>query len=611
MAARTGPVESGYHGRAPHRWVALSNTTLGMLIATINQSIVIISLPAIFRGIGVDPLGPGNTSLLLWMLMGYLLVSAVLVVSLGRLGDMFGRVRIYNGGFAVFTVASVLLAVDPVAGVGGAWWLIGWRVVQGVGGAMVMANSTAILTDAFPPNQRGMALGINQVAALAGSFIGLVAGGLLSAWDWRAVFLVSVPVGVVGTVWSYVSMRDVGTRSAVVKVDWWGNATFAVGLTGVLAAIIYGIQPYGSHTEGWTSPWVVAGLIGGVALLAAFMVIETRVAEPMFHLSLFRVKAFAAGNAAGLLSSIARGGLQFMLIVWLQGIWLPLHGYSYHDTPLWAGIYLLPLTVGFLLAGPVSGRLSDRHGARAFATGGLVLVAVTFVGLLLLPIDFHYWQFATLLALNGIGSGLFAAPNTTAIMNSVPRHQRGAASGMRATFQNAGMVLSIGVFFSLLIAGLAAHLPTTARDGLIAAGVPRQTAVRVAELPPVSSVFSAFLGYNPMEKLLGPQALAQLSPAQASEITGPRFFPNLISGPFHSGLIVVFTLAVVMSLVAAGASMLRGGRYVHEDSDADRGGLAQEAAAASGEAAPAGPLEEDPQDGRRDRRPAAPATRSR
>lgn len=255
--------------------------------------------------------------------------------------------------------------------------------------------------------------------------------------------------------------------------------------------------------------------------------------------------------------------------------------------------------MGFLIAGPASGRLSDRHGARAFATGGLALVAVTFVGLLLLPIDFYYWQFATLLALNGIGSGLFAAPNTTAIMNSVPRHQRGAASGMRATFQNAGMVLSIGVFFSLLIAGLAAHLPTTVRDGLIAAGVPRQTAVRVADLPPVGSVLSAFLGYNPMERLLGPQALAQLSPAQASEITGPRFFPNLIAGPFHSGLTVVFTLAVVMCLVAAAASMLRGGRYVHEDSDADRSGrLPQEAAAVpSGVAAPGAPMQDDPPKG--------------
>ena len=550
--------------RPEYKWIALSNTTLGVLIATINQSIVIISLPAIFRGIHVAPLAPGNTSYLLWMLMGFMLVSAVLVVTLGRLGDMFGRVRIYNGGFAVFTVASILLAVDPISGGGGALWLIGWRIVQGVGGAMLMANSTAILTDAFSASERGMALGINQVAGLAGSFVGLVVGGLLSEWDWRAVFLVSVPIGVVGTIWSYASLRDLGHRHAA-RIDWWGNGLFAVGLTALLAAITYGIQPYGGHTEGWSSPWVLTGLIGGVVLLVLFGFVETRVAEPMFHLELFRNKAFAAGNAASLLSSIARGGMQFMLIIWLQGIWLPLHGFSFAQTPLWAGIYLLPLTVGFLIAGPVSGWLSDRHGARVFATGGLLLVAATFLGLLLLPINFSYWTFALLLALNGIGSGMFAAPNTTAIMNSVPARQRGAASGMRATFMNAGTVLSIGVFFSLLIAGLSRRLPTTMANGLTAHGVPSGVAQRVADLPPVGSVFSAFLGYNPMEQLLGPRTIAALPAGQAKIVTGPTFFPNLISGPFHSGLVVVFTLAIVMSVVAAFASLLRGGRYVHDD----------------------------------------------
>ena len=406
-----------------YKWIALSNTTLGVLIATINQSIVIISLPAIFRGIGLDPLAPGNTSYLLWMLMGYLLVSAVLVVTLGRLGDMLGRVRIYNLGFAVFTVASILLSLDPAAGEAGALWLIGWRVVQGIGGAMLMANSTAILTDAFGPSERGMALGINQVAALAGSFIGLVAGGLLSEWDWRAVFLVSVPIGVFGTIWSYRSLKETGTRRRV-AIDWWGNATFAIGLTALLAAITYGIQPYGGHTEGWTSPWVLTGLLGGAGLLIVFGVVETRVAEPMFHLDLFKRRAFAAGNSATLMSAIARGGMQFMLIIWLQGIWLPLHGYTYEQTPLWAGIYLLPLTVGFLVAGPVAGRLSDRHGARVLSTGGMVLVALTFAGLLFLPIDFPYWLFAVLIALNGVGSGLFSAPNTASVMSSVPASQR-------------------------------------------------------------------------------------------------------------------------------------------------------------------------------------------
>ena len=549
-----------------YKWIALSNTTLGVLLATVNQSIVIISLPAIFRGIGLDPLAPGNTSYLLWMLMGYLLVSAVLVVTLGRFGDMLGRVRIYNLGFLVFSIAAVLLSVDPFHGQAGALWLIVWRVVQGVGGAMLMANSTAILTDAFGANERGMALGINQVAALAGSFIGLVAGGLLSQWDWRAVFLVSVPIGIAGTIWSYASLKETA-RSQRVRIDWWGNITFAIGLTALLAAITYGIQPYGGRTEGWTNPLVLAGLIGGALLLVAFVIVETKVADPLFHLGLFRIRAFAAGNVAALLSSIARGGMQFMLIIWLQGIWLPLHGYDFEQTPLWAGIYLLPLTVGFLAAGPLSGRVSDRHGARILSTAGLLLVAVTFLGLLLLPIDFTYWQFAVLIALNGAGSGLFAAPNTASVMSSVPASERGAAAGMGSTFMTAGTVLSIGVFFSLLIAGLANSLPSTLGSGLQAAGVPADAAQRAAELPPVGSVFAAFLGFNPVQALLGPQVIGRLPADQAARITGQQFFPQLISDPVHSGLVVVFLAAAGLAVVAAVASALRGSRYVHVDEE--------------------------------------------
>jgi MFS family permease len=554
--------------RDRYKWVALSNTTLGMLVATINSSIVIISLPAIFRGIHLDPLRPGNVSYLLWMLMGYLVISAVLVVAFGRLGDIYGRVKMYNAGFAIFTAASIALALTPGVGSAAALELIALRIVQGVGGALLMANSMAILTDAFPVGQRGMALGINQVAALAGSFMGLLIGGLLADTNWRAVFLVSVPFGIFGTVWGYLKLRETGQRGTRGRIDWAGNLTFGVGLIAVLVAITYGIQPYGGHTMGWTSSLVLALLLGGVALLGLFLVVERRSQDPLFQLDLFRIRAFSAGNLAGLLASISRGGLQFMLIIWLQGIWLPLHGYSFASTPLWAGIYMVPLTLGFLVAGPVSGWLSDHHGARPFATGGMLLTAASFAALMLLPIDFPYLVFAALLLLNGIGSGLFAAPNTAGIMNSVPARQRGAASGMRATFQNAGFVLSIGLFFSLMIAGLAARLPTTLYSGLTANGVPPATAERIAHLPPVGSLFAAFLGYNPIRTLLGPAALARLSPAQASNLTGTDFFPRLIAGPFQHGLAIVFLAALVMSLVAAGASWLRGGgRYVHEELD--------------------------------------------
>jgi MFS family permease len=545
-------------------------------MATLDSSIVLISLPAIFRGIHLDPLEPSNISFLLWMLMGYLVVTAVLVVTFGRLGDMFGRVRMYNGGFAVFTFASIALSLCPIDGAGGAMWLIAWRVVQGIGGALLMANSTAILTDAFPEEQRGMAMGINMVAAIAGSFVGLVVGGLLADVDWRAIFWINVPFGLFGTIWAYARLREVGTKRHA-KLDWWGNITFAAGLILILVAITYGIQPYGGHTMGWTNPTVVTELVVGVALLTAFVIIETRVADPMFHIDLFRIRAFAAGNIASLMSSIGRGGLQFILIIWLQGIWLPLHGYSFERTPLWAGIYMLPLTAGFLVAGPISGWLSDRYGARPFATGGMLAAAASFGLLMLLPADFSFPVFGALLLLNGIGMGLFSAPNTAGIMNAVPAEQRGAASGMRATFQNTGMVLSIGLFFSLMIVGLADTLPSSMQDGLVAHGVPVAEAHEIASTPPVGSLFAAFLGYNPMEELAPAATLHALPPAQQADITGTTFFPRLISDPFMTGLRIAFTASLVMCLIAAAASWMRGkhrrpgddGGVLREEADAD------------------------------------------
>ncbi|WP_040686587.1 MFS transporter [Nocardia vinacea] len=549
----------------PHyKWIVLTNTTIGVLLSAVNASIVLISLPAIFRGIGLNPLEAGNVGYLLWMLMGYLLVTAVLVVMFGRLGDIFGRVRIYNLGFAVFAVTSVALSFDPFQGGSGAMWIIVWRVLQGIGGAMLTANSTAILTDAFPAKQRGTALGINMVAAVAGSFLGLIIGGVLSEWDWRAVFWVSVPIAVIGSVWSYRSLHEVGMRTKG-KVDWAGTITFGLGLTALLTGITYGIQPHGGHPTGWSNPWVLGAVLGGIALLAAFCVVETKVAEPMFHLSLFRNRAFGLGNFANLMVSIGRGGMQFMLIIWLQGIWLPLHGYDYESTPLWAGIYLLPLTVGFLAAGPVSGWLSDRYGSRRFTTGGATLAGLTFLLLLVIPVDFNYWVFATIVLLNGIGCGLFFSPNTAAIMSSVPASQRGAASGMRGTLFNGGNALSMGIFFSLMVVGLAASLPSALDSGLRAQGVSAGAASQLADLPPVASMFAAFLGYNPIQELLGPSGELDKPGVNADTLTGQEFFPHLLTGPFHSGLIVVFVSAALMMFLAAAASYFAGDKYVEEE----------------------------------------------
>ncbi|GII66767.1 MFS transporter [Sphaerisporangium krabiense] len=549
---RDAPVGPGY------KWIALSNTTLGVLIATLDSSIVIISLPAIFRGIGLDPLAPGNIGYLLWMILGYLLVSAVFVVVLGRLGDMFGRVRIYNLGFLIFACASIALSLDPFREGAGALWLILWRIVQAFGGSMLTANSAAILTDAFPARQRGMALGVNQITALAGQFLGLLAGGLLAVIDWRAVFWVSVPISVAGTIWSYLSLRETASGRRGGRIDWFGNITFAAGAGALLAAITYGIQPYGGGATGWGNPVVLGGLFGGVFLLVVFCVIETRLKEPMFRLALLKVRAFAAGNLAALLIAIARGGLQFMLIIWLQGIWLPLHGYEFEDTPLWAGIFMLPMTCGFLIAGPLSGYMSDRFGARLFSTAGPVVVACSFVGLLLLPVNFDYGVFALLLLVNGFGQGMFSAPNTSSIMGSVPAAYRGVASGMRATFQNSGTALSIGVFFSLMVSGLASSLPSTLSGGLQAHGVPAETAHHVASLPPVSTLFATFLGENPIQHLLGPGTLSRLAADQREALTGFSYFPQLVSGPFHDGLVIVFSVAAGMAVISAIASALRG-----------------------------------------------------
>jgi MFS family permease len=569
--AATQP-EAGRVRGTHYKWLALSNTTIGMLAATVNASIVIISLPAIFRGIKLDPLTPGNVSYLLWMLMGYLVVSAVLVVTLGRLGDIYGRVRMYNAGFAIFGLGALALPFDPLTGPSGALWLIGFRVIQAVGGAMLMANAPAILTDAFPSNQRGTAMGINQVAGISGMFVGLILGGVLAAVDWRLVFIVSVPIGLGGTIWSYLSLREIGIRTPA-RIDWLGNVTFAIGLIALLVGITYGLLPYGGHSMGWTSPFVLSAIFGGVAVLLLFCVIETKVASPMFDLHLMRIRAFAAGISATLLASIARGGLQFMLIIWLQGIWLPLHGYAFVDTPLWAGIYLLPLTGGFVFSGPVSGWLSDKHGARWFASGGLLVSAVAFGGLLLIPTNFSYAAFAILIFVAGAGMGLFSAPNAAGIMNSVPAKQRGAASGMLATFQNSGFVLSIGVFFTLMIAGLAATLPNTLTHGLLIQRVPSAIAHQIGGLPPVGSLFAAFLGYNPVHELLKPTGvLAHLPASHVAVLTGKQFFPQLISGPFHHGLLIVFSMAMILLIVAAGVSLLRGGRYVHEEDAAATAG---------------------------------------
>ncbi|MGC1239439.1 MAG: MFS transporter [Acidimicrobiales bacterium] len=547
-----------------YKWVVLSNTTLGMLMAMIDTSIVLIALPDIFKGIHINPLEPGNTFYLLWMILGFMIVTAVLVVSLGRLGDMLGRVRMYNMGFVIYTFFSLLLSITWMSGTAAGIWLVVMRLFQGVGAAFLIANSTAILTDAFPENQRGMAVGINQIAAIAGSFIGLILGGLLGPIEWRLVFIISVPIGVFGSIWSYMKLKEVPTKRDT-HVDWSGNLTFALGLVALMVGITYGIQPYGGHVMGWSSPFVLLCLAIGVITLFFFARIETRSPDPMFRLSLFRIRAFSSGSIATLFSAIGRGGLMFTMVIWLQGIWLPLHGYNFSDTPLWAGIALLPLTGGFLVSGPICGYLSDKYGARLFTVGGMTGATISFLLLQFLPADFSYPIFGALLFLNGLSMGMFAAPNRASIMNSLPKEHRGVGSGMASTFQNSGQVLSIGIFFTLMIIGLSRTLPHALYVGLTAQGVSSAVAHQVSSLPPVSTLFASFLGYNPMQHLLGAHVLSTLSPSARTTILGRKFFPKMIEKAFVSGLHPALDFAAILCAAAAVTSWFRGSHAKRTD----------------------------------------------
>ena len=550
-----------------YKWVVLSNTTLGTFMASIDITIVEIALPAIFRGIAIDPFT--SFEYLLWILFGYSIVTATLLVTFGRISDIFGRVKLYNLGFLVYTVGSVLLYLTPNTGDLGAIELILFRIVQGIGGAFLFSNGAAIITDAFPLKERGKALGLNQLSFLAGSFVGLVLGGVLAVYDWRYVFLISVPFGAFGTAWSYWKLKELATIREGQRINVWGNITFGVGLTVFLIAITYGLLPYGTSTMGWGNPWVIAGLVCSVGLLVAFPFIETRVQDPMFRLDLFKRRAFSAGNFAAFLASISRGGVSLLVIIMLQAIWLPLHGINYEDTPLWAGIYMLPFTAGFLVMGPLSGYLSDKYGARGFSTTGMLITAVGYYLLSTFPYNFAYLSFAAVIFLMGFGMGMFASPNTASVMNSVPAEHRGSASGMRSTMQNTGSVIGLSILFTLVLLVLSRDLPSSLAAAASQTGAP-QLSSALTQIPPTAAIFAAFLGYNPMGTVLNqlPSNLRNsLSPQTVAVLTGKVWFPTAIANAFMSSLGVALYFNVALAVVAAAASVLRGKRYVFEAED--------------------------------------------
>lgn len=566
MTATAPPTEARGTTGDRYKWTVLGNTTLGNFMAMIDVSITLVALPDIFRGIHLDPLSPGNSFYLLWMVLGYLVVTSVLLVSLGRLGDMHGRVRMYNIGFAGYTVFSLLLTVTWMTGPAGAMWLIVMRLFQAAGAAFLLSNSSAIVTDAFPPDQRGMALGLTNVAAVTGSFVGLLLGGLLGPPNWRLIFLVSVPAGLVGTVWGFVGLKERGTREAT-RVDWAGNATFAAGVLLLVLGVTYGIEPHGSDTMGWTGPWVLAELSGGAALMVAFVLLELRVQAPMFAVRLFKVRAFAAATTANFCAAMGRGGLMFLIVIWLQGVWLPLHGYDFSETPLWAAVHMVPFIAGLVSTGPVSGYLTDRVGARPFAMGGMAVAAACFVWMALLPYDFSYPEYAVMLFVMGAAQAAFISPNRAATMSTLAVNERGAGSGMMATAQSVGQVLAIGTFFTLMIVGLSSGLPAAMQAGLTAHGVPAATALRLSRQSPVSLLFAAFLGYNPLHSLLGAKVLSGLSHTQAAALTSHVYFPRLIGRPLNDGIRLAASFGAATSVVAGMMSWRAGGKVVQPIAD--------------------------------------------
>lgn len=566
MATNVNINNNGAGGRGlNYKWVALSVVIISSLMGSINMSIVLISLPAIFNGIHINPLT--SFQYLLWILMGYGLVTATLLLSFGRLSDMYGRVKMFRLGFLIFTMGSILLYLTPSTGDAGAIEIIAFRVIQAVGSALFMANSAAILTDAFLPNERGKALGLNMVAFTTGQFIGLILGGVLAYFDWRFVFLVSVPFGLLGTVWSYLKLEETSIPAPKTKIDVWGNLTFVVSITLLLLGVTYGLMPNGNDPMGWSSPWVIAAMVIGLILLVLFIFIESRVESPMFQLDLFKIRMFSYANVASLLSALSRGGMMFMLILLLQGVWLPLHGYSYESTPFWAGVYMLPLTAGIAIMGPISGSLSDKYGPRWIATIGMVISALSFLVLALLPYNFSYWELGLTIFMMGVGSGMFGSPNTASIMNSVPPHERGVASGMMYTIVNTSFTASMAIFFTIVIMGITQQFPEAVTTSLNSVGA-SQLAPLMSSIPPTGALFSAFLGYNPVEAMLSalpPALLATIPSATLTTLTGTTWFPSTFAGAFMPSLQTSFYIGAVFCAIAAVLSALRGEKYIHEE----------------------------------------------
>ncbi len=548
-----------------YKWTVLTNTMFGAIMSSLNMNILMISLPTIFRGLGIDPFAAGEFTVLLWVLMGYSIVLATILVTFGRISDIYGRTKMYTFGYVIFTIASILLSIIPDnSGNIGAYLLIGFRMIQAVGGGFLMVNSAALLTDAFPYNERGKALGLNQISFIVGSLFGLIAGGLLAGYNWHLVFIVNVPFAILGTFWSIFKLKETRKKMEV-PLDIYGNVTLAISLILISLGFTYVLVPYGNSQMGWGNPWVIVSFVLGVIFMIAFVYVEGKVKYPLFKLSLFRNRPFAYGNISLLLSSLGRGAVMFLVMIWLQGIYLPLHGYSYSETPFWAGIYLLPMMLGTVILGPISGILTDKYGARALSTIGMIIMGISLFILTLLPYNFNLLEFELIMFLNGVGGGLFASPNTTAIMNALPPEDRGTGNGMRMTLNNIGQTISMAIFFSIAITIFSQYLPSSIYNNAVSMGIPASLAHALSNaIPPSGALFGAFLGVDPISAL--PSSLISTLPTSiVNALESPTFLPDAIGPSFMIGLQDALYIAGALSFIGAIFSALMGKRYVHEE----------------------------------------------
>ncbi|NON61157.1 MFS transporter [Acidianus sp. RZ1] len=539
--------------------MALSNTSIGIFMAFANYNMIIIALPSIFKGLDFNPTSPDALGYLIWVILGYMVITASLVVTLGRVSDIKGRAKFYTIGFLIFALSSALLASIVAKGTEGVTEMIIFRLLQGVGGGFLMVNSTAVLTDYFDKRELGKALGLNQVAGLVGGVAGLVIGGILATFDWRYVFVFSAIVGIIGTIWSYLTLKDV-QKPISRKIDVVGNTLFASGITVLLVSLTYGLLPYKGEEFGWSDPWVIGGIIISLFMIGFFILVERHVKEPMFQLSLFKIRDFSTSNFANIISSLARQGILLILLVFLQGIWLPLHGIPYSQTPFWAGIYLIPNTLGFAVLGPISGILSDKYGSKVLTTLGLTVSAIGFLGLSFIPYNFNLMEFFALTFVMGAGMGLFMAPNTADMMAAVPVDMRGSSSGMRASLQNTASAISVVIYFGILISGMSASLTASLDSALHPFGI-----TLPYNIPAAVVIFSALLGYDPLSFIS-----SGLPSSVAVKINSPKFFVSAIAPAFMLGFRLMLYISVGLLLIAAIVSALRSGERVGRVGDSTK-----------------------------------------